>query len=73
MAFSTINNRHTTKAKRGGFTAFLAAVLRRDHGPKETTENVAKAPQELNSRYFCESEHAAKIAQAQRDVNQIWY
>lgn len=73
MAFSTNGNHATPATRPSKISTFLTALLRRNDKAQEAQNAALEAPQELNSRYFYEREQAARRAQAQRDVNRIWY
>ena len=65
MTFATIDSRETTTVKMGNIRAFGAAVL------AWISEYLAER-KELRSLDSYHTENAARLEQAQRELNQFW-
>ena len=66
MTFATIDNTETNTVKTGSIKAFGAAVLARINDYRAERK-------ELKSLYRHHTASDATLAQAQRDVNTVWY
>ena len=66
MTFATIDSRETTTVKTGNFKTLVAAIL--NHISDYRAER-----KELRSLDSYHTEDGARLEQAQRDVNRVWY